>query len=318
MSLSSRMRKSAIPRVAAIAAAAILATSPAFANSPPQVAVAGAGAQMVIGNPVNFSGIAKDPQGIKQIYGSIQYQSNKKYLAPNGKLSSDPERLKFKFTNSQATRWVSQSFNLPDGNYTFFIRVEDGAKAISPLMKVPFTVKDGAPSAAALAQQAQRRPQRQTQQVAKPTVVAPAAAPAATAAVQTAAVAGAKAGNGMSYCANTGMDADGDGFGWQNNASCVVAGSKADTHPTCASSNSDPDGDGYGWENEKSCIVVTHCASAGSDADGDGFGWENNRSCIVLKKTNNTRFPTCAAGAASDPDGDGYGWENNATCVVAK
>lgn len=90
----------------------------------------------------------------------------------------------------------------------------------------------------------------------------------------------------------------------------------AEGRAICQNINSDPDGDGYGWENEKSCIVVVHCQSGASDADGDGFGWENNRSCIVLKKTNNSGFPTCANGAASDPDGDGYGWENNNTCLV--
>ena len=127
---------------------------------------------------------------------------------------------------------------------------------------------------------------------------------------------GALAANGMAYCGNRGLDADGDGFGWQNQASCVVRGSKADKHPTCASSASDPDGDGYGWENEKSCIVVVHCASAASDPDGDGFGWENQRSCVVLNQANATGFRKCANGRASDPDGDGYGWENNATCLV--
>lgn len=412
----------ALTQFGAVATAAVLAGSPAFANNPPEVAISGAeSGAMQFGGPVQFQGIARDPQGIKQIYGTIQTQ-NGKFIAQNGGLSDDPARLQFKFTQSQATRWVSQSFNLPVGNYKFNLRVEDGAKAISPMMTIPFTVAKGAASVAAAP-----ATQRQTQgtsaapaiaiqfpqngavlqqaaafsgiakddqavvgviatimnkangmfltpngqfaaagqlklrtiqgksaqwttpqvqlppgdyvlsvkavdnngqegdwaqsgfSIAQPAQAAQATAPASKpVAATTAAAAGAMAANGMSYCTDNSMDADGDGFGWQNNASCVVTGSKADTHPTCASSSSDPDGDGYGWENEKSCIVVTHCASAESDPDGDGFGWENNRSCVVLKKASTGRFPACASGAASDPDGDGYGWENNATCMVAK
>ncbi len=414
------MRTHALPHLAAVAVAAVLATSPAFANSPPEVAVQGAEAgTMTLGNPVRFQGVARDPQGITQIYGTIQNKKGQ-FITQAGGLSKDPSRLQFKFTNSQATRWVSQSFNLPDGAYTFRIRVEDGAKAISPIIEVPFVVSKRAMAAAPATNQRQtqqaqvgsaapaaaiqfpqngavisqaaafsgiakddqavvgviatimntstgmflapngqfaasgqlklrtiqgKNAQWSTPQVQLPpgnyllsvkaidnngqegqwtqskfsvAQAAQAAAVTAAPATTTAVAAGAIAANGMSYCANNGMDADGDGFGWQNNASCVVAGSKADTHPTCASSASDPDGDGYGWENEKSCIVVTHCASANSDADGDGFGWENNRSCIVLTKNSNSRFPACASGAAADPDGDGYGWENNATCLVAK
>ena len=423
---STRVRKHAL---ALIASTSLLAT-PVFA-APPQVAVNGANAgEMQLNNPVRFQGVAKDRDGIKQMFGTIQDTRTGAFVNQNGGTSKEPQRIQFKFTQSQATRWVSQSFNLQRGRYIFRIRVEDGAGEISPMMEVPFIstgaagantniasnansnqrATAAAPAASAAPQIAIQFPQNgatlakasafsgiakddqavvgviatimdtstgmflapngqfapsgelklrtiqgKNAQWTTPQVQLPpgnyllsvkavdnngqegqwaqskfnvAQAPAAqastaqaattTQAAATTAVAatGAKAANGMAYCSNQGVDADGDGFGWQNNASCVVAGSKADTHPTCASSASDPDGDGYGWENEKSCIVVVHCASAASDADGDGFGWENERSCIVLKKTNNSGFPSCAQGAASDPDGDGYGWENNATCVV--
>jgi|GEM_PF-5838284 len=69
----------------------------------------------------------------------------------------------------------------------------------------------------------------------------------------------------------------------------------------CSSPSSDPDGDGYGWENNQSCVVgsgssssntsnsnaassfpgVPSCSSSSADPDGDGFGWENNQSCVV-------------------------------------
>jgi len=416
MSFSSRVRKCALPLIAA-AISASLSVSPAFANNPPQVSVNGAGSKLQLNNPVQFQGVAEDADGINQIYGTIQNLSTGSFITQSGGTSDKASRIEFKFNQSQATRWVSQSFNLPRGSYMFRIRVEDRAKGISPMMEVPFVAtgaaganlatapkqKQAAPASSAAPQVAIQFPQNgatlqqasafsgiarddgavvgviatimdtstgmflapngqfapsgelklrtiqgknaqwSTPQVqlppgsyllsvkavdnngqegqwvqskfaiAQPAQAAQAAAPATT---TTAVAATGNAANGMAYCSSKDMDADGDGFGWQNEASCVVQGSKADTHPTCASSSSDPDGDGYGWENEKSCIVVVHCQSGASDADGDGFGWENNRSCIVLKKTNNSGFPTCANGAASDPDGDGYGWENNNTCLV--
>lgn len=428
MSFSSHLRNRVLPLIAASALAALPAV-PTHANNPPQVTVNGVqpGVAMQLGNPVQFQGVARDSEGIAQIYGTIQSTKDQQFITQQGGLSKDPSRLKFKYTNSTATRWASQSFNLPAGNYIFRIRVEDGRKAISPMMEIPF-VATGAPAARATAQantQARQAaagaaagaapaiaiqfPQNgavlnqaaafsgiakddqavvgviatimnknngmfltskgqfaasgqlklrtikgKNAQWTSPQIQLPpgdyllsvkaidnagqegqwaqsqftvagaatnnAAATTATAATATAATTsaapGGKAANGMAYCSNAGMDADGDGYGWENQASCVVVGSKADKFHNCASAASDPDGDGYGWENEKSCIVVTHCASAASDPDGDGFGWENDRSCVVLKQTNNSGFPNCRQGAASDPDGDGYGWENNATCLV--
>ncbi|MFD3663028.1 cellulase family glycosylhydrolase [Streptomyces sp. NPDC058659] len=80
---------------------------------------------------------------------------------------------------------------------------------------------------------------------------------------------GGTAPNGYPYCANGSSDPDGDGWGWENNRSCVVRGSAADTgsgggdtggtapngYPYCANGSTDPDGDGWGWENSRSCVV---------------------------------------------------------------
>ena len=105
-------------------------------------------------------------------------------------------------------------------------------------------------------------------------------------------------------CMDASSDPDGDGWGWEDNASCRVSGetssnasvpvSDSTATPNCTSSVSDPDGDGWGWENNRSCRVLSngpaetkpsgnkrYCRSAQSDPDGDGWGWENNRSCIV-------------------------------------
>ena len=425
MSFSSRARQCTLPLIAAALSTSLLATTPAFANDAPQVAINGAGGgQLQLNNPLNFEGTARDNDGIKNIFATIQDANSGQFIGQNGRFTSKAENIKFKFDKTQATRWASQSFNLPRGRYVLNLRVADGANTVTPLIKLPF-IATGAngPNAALAAAPATgqrttaaasagaapviaiqfpqngatlnqasafrgvakddqsvdsvvatimntangsflnskgkfatrgelklrtikgKNAQWSTPQVKLPpgtyvlsvkaidnsgqegqwaqsqfTIAAPAQAAtnnaATTVVAPTAVASNAKAANGMAYCNGSGLDADGDGFGWQNNASCVVVGSKADTHPNCASSASDPDGDGYGWENERSCIVVVHCQSAGSDADGDGFGWENDRSCIVLKQAGGSGFPACVNGAASDPDGDGYGWENNDTCLV--
>jgi hypothetical protein len=58
-------------------------------------------------------------------------------------------------------------------------------------------------------------------------------------------------------CANGQIsDPDGDGWGWEDNHTCVVAGSKIETsYAYCSDVAADPDGDGWGWENNQSCIV---------------------------------------------------------------
>lgn len=69
-------------------------------------------------------------------------------------------------------------------------------------------------------------------------------------------------------CMYTTSDPDGSGYGWENNASCLLtsmpstssptnnAGIDANGHPLCLSASSDPDGDGWGWEKQRSCRVA--------------------------------------------------------------
>jgi hypothetical protein len=131
-------------------------------------------------------------------------------------------------------------------------------------------------------------------------------------------------------------------------ATLATTGASARDLPNCASAASDPDGDGYGWENEQSCLVTMDsqpaptpsnptpsnpaptgysndgkplCTTPDADSDGDGYGWEFNRSCAVPESLAatvppNDGKPVCT-GANADPDGDGWGWENNQSCVVA-
>lgn len=249
-----------------------------------------------------FSGIARDDGQVVRVVATIMNAENGLFLNPNGRFGQRAE-LALQTSGGSNAQWSSPPVELPPGKYVLAVRGIDNSKAAGGWTQSNFTVV-GANSNAAVAAKpaASNAPATNA-----PAIVA--TAPAATAAAPK----GGTAANGMRYCSNAGQDADGDGFGWENKSSCVVAGSRADTHPNCASAGSDPDGDGYGWENERSCIVVAHCASANSDPDGDGFGWENEKSCVVLSTSG--RFPKCAS-AGSDPDGDGYGWENNKTCLV--
>ena len=103
----------------------------------------------------------------------------------------------------------------------------------------------------------------------------------------------------MPVCASAGSDSDGDGFGWENNQTCIVnnsagstgnsrsaAGANSST-PVCSAGVTDSDGDGWGFENNRSCVINTAqsggpvCSSGASDSDNDGFGFENGQSCVV-------------------------------------
>ena len=76
-------------------------------------------------------------------------------------------------------------------------------------------------------------------------------------------------------CTAAAIDPDGDGWGWENNASCLVAGSApAQGAPWCDEGSSPP-----GLEVGGTCYPV--CTAAAIDPDGDGWGWENNASCLV-------------------------------------
>lgn len=86
-------------------------------------------------------------------------------------------------------------------------------------------------------------------------------------------------------CADVNSDPDGDGWGWENGASCEVS---AVAYQSCNSPGSDPDGDGWGWESGATCLAgteslfsVPYCSTAVPDFDLDGWGMENGNSCLV-------------------------------------
>jgi Glycosyl hydrolase family 26/Cellulose or protein binding domain len=103
--------------------------------------------------------------------------------------------------------------------------------------------------------------------------------------------------NGFPYCSGSSVDPDGDGWGWENSASCVVRGSTADParlasngFPYCSSSAVDPDGDGWGWERSMSCVVSGSAADpAGSSGGGSTGG--GSTSCNVSPADSNATQP---------------------------
>jgi len=133
MFLSSQVRKCVLPLIA-VASFSILSVSPALANDPPRVSIDGVGNGSVLrlNNPVQFQGMAADPQGIRKMIGTLQHTDTKRFVGKSG------ESIKFKFDRSQSTRWTAQTFNLKRGQYTFRMRVEDRSNALTPLIEVNF------------------------------------------------------------------------------------------------------------------------------------------------------------------------------------
>jgi len=100
------------------------------------------------------------------------------------------------------------------------------------------------------------------------------------------------------------------------------------SRPQCSSSVVDLDGDGWGYENNRSCVMPTGHPSCSSSAilNGDGWGYENGRACIDTGHNSNTssnsssasnsssgsQRPSCTSAAIDN--GDGWGWENNTSC----
>lgn len=104
-------------------------------------------------------------------------------------------------------------------------------------------------------------------------------------------------------CSSSSFDVDGDGWGWENGASCTVSAAK---HAQCRSSDSDSDGDGWGWESGASCMVSgdrlnshSYCSAGVADFDQDGWGMEGGQSCLI--RSLNTASPTDNAAGSITP-----------------
>ena len=78
------------------------------------------------------------------------------------------------------------------------------------------------------------------------------------------------------FCQFASSDADGDGFGWENQTTCIVT---ADTNTESAPACIDDDGDGYGWDGSRVCRIDVICYDTAPV--GDGFGWDGSNSCEI-------------------------------------
>lgn len=86
----------------------------------------------------------------------------------------------------------------------------------------------------------------------------------------------------------------------------------AQSFPVCEYRTSDTDGDGFGWENRATCIVSEDSQNDNAqqvcvDEDGDGWGWNGSQFCAV-------EADSCVD---SPPLGDGWGWNGVASCRLS-
>ena len=118
-------------------------------------------------------------------------------------------------------------------------------------------------------------------------------------------------------------DVDGDGWGWENNRSCIVGNNNTDNSAD-DTDNEDDESGGDGTQQDDDTAdndasddpdtdtdPVTgfdakgrpYCTSTGSDPDGDGWGWENNRTCVVVT-TQTDNDPDADTDTGTDTDTD--------------
>lgn len=83
-------------------------------------------------------------------------------------------------------------------------------------------------------------------------------------------------------CLYGSSDVDGDGFGFENGATCIVTDSSLGNEPQ-SDECIDDNADGWGWNGSESCqvsIEPTSCID--TDPVGDGWGWDGVTSCRVV------------------------------------
>lgn len=94
-----------------------------------------------------------------------------------------------------------------------------------------------------------------------------------------------------------------------NNSTTTTTASQS-RYPSCTTTNADSDGDGWGYENGASCQVTVSTQSGISGATGT-----TTTTTTTTTTSSNSRHPDCSSDAV-DTDNDGWGYENNASCIV--
>jgi hypothetical protein len=144
-------------------------------------------------------------------------------------------------------------------------------------------------------------------------------------------------------CSSAASDSDGDGYGWENNASCLVqsgGGSGGGTGGTSNASCIDtpPFDDDWGWDGSASCRLSASGGSAPTQDDAaecidtppfdDNWGWNGSASCMLDAGGDNSGgdAPTGGSGAGDDngsecidtpPFDDDWGWNGSASCRLS-
>jgi hypothetical protein len=101
-------------------------------------------------------------------------------------------------------------------------------------------------------------------------------------------------------------------------AFCLLAGGNAmsqslDPTPYCPGTTTAPDGDGWGWENGASCVVIQSTANpvicpttdAGTDPEDDGWGWSHSIGSCLVDNTSVDKI-TITDAAGTDISNSGY------------
>jgi len=113
------------------------------------------------------------------------------------------------------------------------------------------------------------------------------------------------------------------GWGWNatTRQSCAPLENVSNTQP--AAQCVDADGDGYGWDGTATCIINDGNQTVVTTSNGNcdysdahlygGWGWNAiaSQSCAPLENVSNSQ-PT---GQCVDTDGDGWGWDGTASCI---
>lgn len=88
--------------------------------------------------------------------------------------------------------------------------------------------------------------------------------------------------------------------------------------PPCDAGTIDDNGDGFGWQNNESCLITS-----AEETTGDDTVSEVTAEAPVVNAGQDTQalleslFPACDDGTV-DADKDGYGWQDDATCLIVE
>ncbi len=121
--------------------------------------------------------------------------------------------------------------------------------------------------------------------------------------------------DGVWYCANIELSSTSvPTTGLVSQPVAASTSSRVNGVPVCNSLSSDTDGDGYGWENQRTCVTDPGSTAGGGSSNAIVPGDAPPPVAAVTSGFSGGR-PVCLTDA-SDVGNSGFGFENNQTCVV--